>query len=139
MFPVIGLVIVVAAIASGAWFMIPVGCLIAGFGILLLFLVPILRTAFVLSLDERNQTLSWQATMAHGEVPLREVSSVVRSSRPGVWEFRRIAGQAIPFWLDRRNQVVQDFFARIAKSYPQIDLSDLYGESRFWWRKLPSS
>jgi len=138
MFPVIGLAIVVAALVSTLWILVLVGGFFVGFGLLFLRYVPILRTACVLSLDDRTQVLTWQATMGHGSVALRDVTAVVRSSRPAVWEFECDNERAIPFWLERRNQDVQDFFARIARSYPQLDMSGLYAKSFLWWRRLPS-
>lgn len=138
MFPVIGLVIVVSALVSGFWLLVLVGVFFVGFGLLLPRFVPILRTASVLSLDDGTQLLVWRATMGHGSVALRDVTAVVRSARPAVWEIESATEEAIPFWLNKRNQEVQDFFARIARTHPQIETSELYAKSFLWWRCLSS-
>ena len=101
--------------------------------------VVLMRTASQLSLDPSTDMLSWWAVRGHGVLDVADIKSVVRSSRPAVYEFCADDGTRTAFWLSKRNGDVKALFLSLHEMNPGIDMSGIYGASKLWWKGLPAS
>lgn len=138
MFPAMGVALFVAAVVSGAWFVILPGIVLVFSGIGA-YNLPVIRTASRLSLDVGGDVLGWSATVGNGEIPIRSIVGIVRSKRPSVYEVRTTEGASVPFWLGTRNPAVRDFFEQLSQAKPDILMADLHRKRWLWWSGLPAA